>query len=186
MSKERQILDDLAERKPSSWLGLPPASKTIVTDEMISFIEGLHFYAIKDDPMADLPADSAYPQRFLALHDGKVFYVNTEGYSYYRYVLRLPRKLEAHVLAEQEALSLPVSASTDTIYRQAVDILAFTAKIAALEEEVRTLKKQLGNKLMSCVNADMKKYSVSNLPDINLSLSTDDLRAGYRNQTDNE
>jgi hypothetical protein len=180
MNRPYQILDDLCARKPSDWSDLAPASKTIATPEVIDLLETLPQFALSETPFTDF--DGIRPQRFLAVGSGQVYYVNTEGYSYSRYAFRLPKKLETWVLETAPRLDAEETVETlrEKVRSQALTILALTAKVADLEKTKR------GQDLMQTGLREMDKYSVSNPPDINLSLSTDDLRAGYLNQTDNE
>lgn len=92
-------LDLLTTRKPSDWSDCVLAEK--LTGAQRVYLKGLMLFPCADDhlPMADLvkpTPDSPHvrmPQRFVLKHMGAFYYINTEGYSYCRYVLRVPASL---------------------------------------------------------------------------------------------
>lgn len=92
-------LDLLTTRKPSDWSDCVLVNK--VTGAQRVYLKGLHLYPCADDhlPMADLVKPTPdggnvrMPQRFVLKHKGAYYYINTEGYSYCRYVLRIPAEL---------------------------------------------------------------------------------------------
>lgn len=92
-------LDLKTTRKPCDWSECAVLSKPTKGQE--DYLKGLSLFPVADDhgPMGDLvkPAADGYlvrmPQRFLAKHKGAYYYVNTEGYSYCRYALRVPASL---------------------------------------------------------------------------------------------
>jgi len=103
-------LDLKTTRKPCDWSECAVLSKPTKGQE--DYLKGLSLFPVADDhgPMGDLvkPAADGYlirmPQRFLAKHKGAYYYVNTEGYSYCRYALRVPASLFG---SEEPAVLVP-------------------------------------------------------------------------------
>lgn len=94
----QRVLDLHAVRKPSDWPDCKLLEKP--TKAGADFIRNLPLFVAEDGykPMHDIkvvnrsPDEGKMPQRFILLFkDGSLFYVNTEGYSYCRYALRLPK-----------------------------------------------------------------------------------------------
>lgn len=94
-----KALDLLVTRKPMDWSDCGVLSKPTKAQE--AYLKGLFLYPFHDDkmPCADLtpPQADGYlakaPKRFVAKHMGSYYYINTEGYSYCRYGLRVPASL---------------------------------------------------------------------------------------------
>jgi len=94
-----KALDLLVTRKPMDWSDCGVLGKPTKAQE--AYLKGLFLYPFHDDkmPCADLipPQADGYlakpPKRFVAKHMGSYYYINTEGYSYCRYGLRVPASL---------------------------------------------------------------------------------------------
>ena len=92
-------LDLKTTRKPMDWSECAVLLNPTKGQE--DYLKGLSLFPCGDDhsPMTDLVKPAAdgclirMPQRFLAKHKGAYYYVNTEGYSYCRYGLRVPASL---------------------------------------------------------------------------------------------
>jgi hypothetical protein len=94
-----KALDLLTTRKPLDWSDCGVLPKPTKAQE--AYLKGLFLYPFHDDKMPghDLtpPHADGYlaraPQRFVVKHMGSYYYINTEGYSYCRYGLRVPASL---------------------------------------------------------------------------------------------
>jgi hypothetical protein len=109
-----KALDLLTTRKPSDWSDCGVLSKPTKAQE--AYLKGLLLYPFHDDkmPVHDLvpPQADGYlaspPRRFVAKHMGSFYYINTEGYSYCRYGLRVPASLFGAEEPVQEPKPAPI------------------------------------------------------------------------------
>jgi hypothetical protein len=109
-----KALDLLTTRKPLDWSDCGVLDKPTKAQE--AYLKGLFLYPFHDDKMPghDLvpPHADGYlaksPQRFVAKHMGSYYYINTEGYSYCRYGLRVPASLFGAEEPVQEPKPAPI------------------------------------------------------------------------------
>jgi hypothetical protein len=92
----KRVLDTLATRKPCDWTECTVHG--VATKGQVKLLQDLPLFYAEDgyNPMDELLVRDSnglkykMPQRFLLLlFDGTLCYINTEGYSYCRYALRL-------------------------------------------------------------------------------------------------
>lgn len=110
-----KALDLLTTRKPSDWSDCGVLSKP--TKAQAEYLKGLFLFPCADEhmPMDTLvtPHTDGYaaikmPQRFVTKHMGSYYYINTEGYSYCRYGLRVPASLFGAEEPVQEPKPAPI------------------------------------------------------------------------------
>jgi hypothetical protein len=106
-------LDLKTTRKPGSWSEVVFLTKP--SKGQLAYLKGLPCYPSSEDyhPMDDLVkgpgAGIKMPQRFVVANMGAYYYVNTEGYSYCRYALRVP----AETFGMEEIVQVPQEEKTE-------------------------------------------------------------------------
>jgi hypothetical protein len=113
-----KALDLKTTRKASDWSEvdfLPKPSKG-----QVAYLKTLPVYPSSDEyaPLRDLVTGCGtgikMPQRFVVRHKGAFYYVNTEGYAYCRYVLRVP----AEIFGFEEILRTPDEPKVDELLKE--------------------------------------------------------------------
>jgi hypothetical protein len=90
--KKYQALDELATRKPSFWEEVESVATHHLDPADLALLEELVVLKAPKgyEPIEDLPTGFTESQRFvMQTSDGECFYINTEGYGYCRYALRV-------------------------------------------------------------------------------------------------
>lgn len=127
----QRSLDLLTTRKPSDWSDCAKLEKPTKLQKAYLLKLPLLPAADTQKPLADLVVGEPrikLPQRFVTKHKGAYYYVNTEGYSYCRYALRVPAEMfgeaeptqvepEPEVIAEDKTtgwkLTMPTTPEKD-------------------------------------------------------------------------
>ena len=161
MKKAYEVLDGHCERKAGGWPDTPMPKAVGGDSGIIEYVDGLEVHAISGDPLSSFPEGCKHPQRFIAINGVRAFYVNTEGYSYCRYVGRLPRKLEVMVLDNIKAAMPPEkSDALSIVQRQALEIIALSAKVAEVEAQNRFFKMEVARLQNNCdyLDAQLNRF----------------------------
>jgi hypothetical protein len=146
-------LDLKTTRKPMDWSECAVLLNPTKGQE--GYLKGLSLFPCGDDhsPMTDLvkPAADGYlirmPQRFLAKHKGAYYYVNTEGYSYCRYGLRVPASLFDANEPVQELAPAPIfEDKTEPTITESLQLEAY--KRISGEKDAKTKNLVLAAKVM--------------------------------------